>query len=241
VTVYLVGAGPGDPGLITVRGLELLRRCDAVVYDRLVDAELLDETPGDTLRLSREGMGQDDICRVLIELGRNGLEVVRLKGGDPFIFGRGGEEALALAAAGVPYEVVAGVSALAAAPAAAGVPITHRGVSDRVTVISGHSAGGGELDYDALAGAGGTLVVFMGRLALARIAAGLVGAGMPRETPVLLVSRACRRDQRSVVTTLSGSGAHARSLASPLLVVIGDVVTLAGVVPRALAEAAHAA
>jgi siroheme synthase len=117
LTVSLVGAGPGDPGLITVRGLELLRSCDAVVYDRLVARELVDEVPAGAIRLSRERLEQDEINDLLVDLGRQGLDVVRLKGGDPFVFGRGGEEALALADAGVPFEVVPGISALAAVPA----------------------------------------------------------------------------------------------------------------------------
>ena len=119
MTVALVGAGPGDPGLITVRGLELLRACDAVVYDRLVASELVDETPDDALRIPRDGIAQEQINELLVALGRQGLDVVRLKGGDPYLFGRGGEEALALAEAGVPFEVVPGVSSLAAVPAAA--------------------------------------------------------------------------------------------------------------------------
>ena len=122
MTVALVGAGPGDPELITVRGLERLRRCDAVVYDRLVAPELVDEAPPDALRIPRDGLGQERIDGLLVHLGRQGLDVVRLKGGDPYLFGRGGEEALALAAAGVPFEVVPGVSSLAAVPAAADIP-----------------------------------------------------------------------------------------------------------------------
>ena len=124
--VWLVGAGPGDPGLITARGLELLRRCDAVVFDRLVATELVDEAPAEALRIGREPLAQEEINRLLVRLARRGLEVVRLKGGDPFLFGRGGEEALALVEAGVSFEVVPGVSSVAAVPAAAGIPVTHR-------------------------------------------------------------------------------------------------------------------
>jgi len=140
VTVALVGAGPGDPGLITVRGLELLRACDAVVYDRLVAPELVDETPADALRIPRDGLLQKQIDDLLVALGRQGLDVVRLKGGDPYVFGRGGEEALALAQAGIPFEVVPGISSIAAVPAAAGIPVTHRGVADRVTIATAHAA-----------------------------------------------------------------------------------------------------
>ncbi len=174
--VWLVGAGPGEPGLITVRGLEALRRCDAVVYDRLVAPELVDEAPADVLRVARDPLSQEEINRLLVRLARRGLDVVRLKGGDPFLFGRGGEEALALVEAGVPFEVVPGVSSLAAVPAAAGIPVTHRGVSSQVTIVNGH----GPLDLAALGATPGTLVAFMGLARLEELAAGLVAARPPR-------------------------------------------------------------
>jgi len=136
MTVTLVGAGPGDPGLITVRGLERLRACDAVVYDRLVAPELVDEAPADALRIARENLSQAEVDELLVRLGREGLDVVRLKGGDPYVFGRGGEEAIALTEADIPFEVVPGISSVAAVPAAAGIPVTHRGVSDRVTIAT---------------------------------------------------------------------------------------------------------
>ena len=139
MTVYLVGAGPGDPGLITAKGLELVRSCDVLVYDRLVAPELVDEAPSRALIYTREELDQDAINELLVRLGRDGLEVVRLKGGDPYVFGRGGEEAIALVEAGVPFEVVPGVSALASVPAAAGIPLTHRGVADRVRFHTGHA------------------------------------------------------------------------------------------------------
>ena len=157
-TVHLVGAGPGDPGLITVRGLDLVRSCDVLVHDRLVAQELVDEAPDDALRIPHEGLDQQRVNELLVSLARAGLDVVRLKGGDPFVFGRGGEEALALAAAGVEFEVVPGVSSLAAVPAAACIPVTHRGVSSQVTIVNGH----GSIDFAALGRAPGTLVVFMG-------------------------------------------------------------------------------
>jgi len=135
MTVYLVGAGPGDPGLITAKGLDLIRNCEALVYDVLVSPELVEEAPEDALRISRENVNQSVINELLVDLGQRGLEVVRLKGGDPFIFGRGGEEALALAEAEIPFEVIPGVSALSAVPASAGIPITHRGVSAQVTLV----------------------------------------------------------------------------------------------------------
>ena len=140
MTVYLVGAGPGDPGLITARGLDLIRTCDVLVHDRLVCDELIEEAPADAIRIGREHLDQGEISRLLVLYGRRGLDVVRLKGGDPFVFGRGGEEALALAEAGIPFEVVPGVSSLTAVPAAAGIPVTHRGVSSHVTIANGQGS-----------------------------------------------------------------------------------------------------
>jgi uroporphyrin-III C-methyltransferase len=223
MTVYLVGAGPGDPGLITARGLELLRSCDVLVYDRLVAAELVDEAPRGALRIARDKLEQERVNELLVAHGSARLEVVRLKGGDPFVFGRGGEEALALARAGVPFEVVPGVSALAAAPAAAGIPLTHRGVSAQVTVVQGH----GQLDADALAAAPGTLVVFMGLAGLPRLAAELVAAGMDPATPAAVVSAGTMPQQEVVRGTLGDIGALSAGLATPALVVVGDVVALA--------------
>jgi len=226
MTVYLVGGGPGDPGLITVRGLELVRSCDAIVHDRLVSPALVAEAPRDAIRIARERLGQAEIDELLVRLGRQGLEVVRLKGGDPFVFGRGGEEALALAAAGIPFEVVPGVSSLSAVPASAGIPITHRGVSSQVTVVSGHDAR--ELDFRALAQAPGTLVFFMGLASLAVIADGLLRAGKPAATPAAVVANGTTAEQRTVVAPLVEIADAAGSLDAPALVVVGDVVALAG-------------
>ena len=225
MSVSLVGAGPGDPGLITVRGLELLRACDAVVYDRLVAEELVDEAPEDALRICRDGLGQDAVNRLLVELGRE-LDVVRLKGGDPFVFGRGGEEALALAEAGIDVEVVPGVSSIAAVPAAASIPVTHRGVSDRVTIATAHAADGAEPDYESLARTGGTLVLFMGLGRLEELARGLIGAGLSASTPAAVVSRGTLADQATVEGPLAELAARAAGLPGPALVVVGDVVAL---------------
>lgn len=186
MTVALVGAGPGDPGLITVRGLELVRACEVLVYDRLVAAELVAEAPPGALRIAREGRSQEQVNALLIGYGREGFEVVRLKGGDPFLFGRGGEEALALAEAGVPFEVVPGVSALVAVPAAAGIPITQRGLAAQATIVSGHRCDGSSLDFAALACTPGTLVLFMALRDLAEIVTGLLEHGKPAETPAAL-------------------------------------------------------
>jgi len=226
VTVALVGAGPGDPGLITVRGLELLRACDAVVYDRLVAPELVDESPADALRIPRDGLSQEQIDDLLVALGRQRLEVVRLKGGDPYVFGRGGEEALALADAGIPFEVVPGISSIAAVPAAAGIPVTHRGISDRVTIATAHAADGSPPDYASLVAAGGTLVLFMGLGRLRELAAGLIGAGMAAATPAAVIARGTLPDQEVVTGTLDDIAGVAGGLPGPALVVIGDVVAL---------------
>jgi uroporphyrin-III C-methyltransferase len=227
MTVFLVGAGPGDPDLITARGLKLLRSCDVLVYDRLVAPELVAEAPHGALAITRERFGQERVNELLVAYGAAGLNVVRLKGGDPFVFGRGGEEALALARAGVPFEVVPGVSALASVPAAAGIPLTHRGVSSQVTVVTGHAFDGGELDVDALASAPGTLVVFMGLAALPRLAAALVTAGRDAHTPAAVISRGTLPDQAVASGTLGEIADLAEGLPSPALVVIGEVVALA--------------
>src|SRR5437868_1627485 len=154
MTVSLVGAGPGDPELITVKGLARVRACDVLVYDRLVAAELLDETPSDALRVERDGLPQHDVNSLLVAHGRRGRRVVRLKGGDPYVFGRGGEEAVALARAGVSFEVIPGVSSLAAVPASADIPVTHRDFASAVTAFAAHDVE--RLDARALANAPGT-------------------------------------------------------------------------------------
>jgi uroporphyrin-III C-methyltransferase len=226
---------------VTVRGLERIRACDAIVYDRLVAEELVGEAPADALRICRDDLDQDAVSGVLVELGRN-LDVVRLKGGDPFVFGRGGEEALALAEAGVAFEVVPGVSSLAAVPAASGIPVTHRGLSDRVTLATGHAADGSEPDYAALVRVGGTIVLFMSLGRLERVAAGLIGAGLPGDTPASVISRGTLPDQADVVAPLAELAGAAVGLPGPALVVVGEVVSLASTIaawgsrPRADAE-----
>jgi uroporphyrin-III C-methyltransferase len=227
MTVFLVGAGPGDPGLITARGLELIRECDVLVYDRLVADELVAEAPGDARLIGREALGQEAICRLLVRHGRRGVNVVRLKGGDPFIFGRGGEEALALAEAGVPFEVVPGVSSLSAVPAAVGIPVTHRGLASEVTIASGHDPRA--LDFEALAQTPGTIVLFMALAGLAEIAARLIARGRHPGTPAAVIASGTTSDQRVVISTLAGIADAAEEVEPPALVVIGDVVGLASV------------
>ena len=232
MTVYLVGAGPGDPGLITARGLDLIRGCDALVHDRLVAPELVEEAPHDALVISRDGLGQDAVNTLLLQLGRHAESVVRLKGGDPFVYGRGGEEALVLTEAGIEVEVVPGVSSLAAVPAAAGIPVTHRGVADTVTVVSGHAADGGEPDYERLAEAGGTIVVFMGRERLGQVATGLVAAGLAADTPAAVISNGTLPSQRVATGKLSEIPELARTLDAPALLVVGEVVRLRATLRR---------
>ena len=236
MTVHLVGAGPGDPGLITRRGLELVRACDVLVADELVAQELVDEARDEALVISRTGMKQEAVTRLLVAYGAAGLDVVRLKGGDPFVFGRGGEEALALAEAGIDFEVVPGVSSIAAVPASALIPITHRGVADRVTIASGHGADGSEPDYQALVAAGGTLVLFMGLERLDKVTAGLIAAGLPVSTPAAIVSRGTLPDQQSAAGRLDDLADLRDGLGSPALVVIGAAVTIGARLTEAAAN-----
>jgi len=232
VTVYLVGAGPGDPGLLTRRGADLLAQADVILFDRLVDPRLLELAPTDAQCIDvgkRPGQlqHQDEINALLLEHARLGKRVVRLKGGDPFVFGRGGEEAEVLLSAGIDFEVVPGVTSAFAAPAAAGVAVTHRGLSSSVTVVSGHVTDAdapGAVDWSSLARTGGTLVVLMGMAARAEIARRLVEAGRLPDTPVLVVHRGTTSAQASVRTTLAGLAAV--DLGPPCTIVIGPVAAL---------------
>ena len=228
--VYLVGAGPGDPRLLTLRGAELLQRADVVVHDRLAPAALLDLAPRGAERVDagkargRAAISQDGINRLLIDRARRGLAVVRLKGGDPFVFGRGGEEALALAAAAVPFEVVPGVSAAVAAPAYAGVPLTHRGLAASVAVVSATLAGGAA-DLRRVATAVDTLVVLMVAERLGEVCAGLIAAGRPPDEPAAVIVSATTAGQRSLAGTLAElAGAE---VDPPATLVAGRVVALA--------------
>jgi uroporphyrinogen III methyltransferase/synthase len=234
-TVYLVGAGPGDPGLLTVRGLELLRQAEVVVYDRLVNPRLLDEAPPQALRIfagkltGHHGLPQERINALLIAHARRGRRVVRLKGGDPFVFGRGGEEAEALAEAGIPFEVVPGVSSAVAVPAYAGIPLTHRGLSSSFAVITGHevtSKSEPAVNWERLATAVDTLVVLMGVTALPRIVANLLAHGRSPETPVALIRWGTTEEQETITGTLADILEKAAGAQPPVVVVIGEVVGL---------------
>jgi uroporphyrin-III C-methyltransferase len=240
--VVLVGAGPGDPELITVRGLSWLRRAEILVYDRLVSPALLDEAPAAAHKIfagksaGRHCVPQSAINALLVHHARAGRLVVRLKGGDPFVFGRGGEEALACREAGVDVEVVPGVSSALAVPAAAGIPLTHRGLSSSFAVITGHEdpdKSGRALDWERLATAVDTLVVLMGVAALPAIASRLVAAGRPAATPAAVIRWGTTRAQQVAVGTLGDIAERAAHLAPPAVVVIGEVARLASDTSRA--------
>ena len=241
MTVYLVGAGPGDPGLLTVRGRDLLTQADVLLYDDLVDARLLALAPpaatkidvGKARRDGRAATPQDAINALLVRYGRTNTCVVRLKGGDPFVFGRGGEEALALAAAGVAFEIVPGVSSAIAAPAYAGIPVTHRGLASSVTIVTGHEAphkaeGSARVEWGHLCG--DTLVILMGVSRLPDIAAELIESGRSPNTPAAVVEQGTTPQQRVVTGALRDLPARAAAagIRSPAAIVVGEVARLAG-------------
>ena len=231
MTVYLVGAGPGDPGLLTRRGADVLGRADVVVFDRLAEPSLLDLAPPTAERIDvgkQPGapVDQGHINDLLIERARAGATVVRLKGGDPFVFGRGGEEAAALAAAGVAYQVVPGVSSAVAVPAYAGIPVTHRGLAANFTVVTGHSRHDPdpEPEWELLAQLGGTIVILMGVAHRDEIARRLMKGGLAPDTPVAAVVWGTHPHQRSVRTRLDRLGAE--ELDSPAVLVVGAVAAM---------------
>ena len=235
---FLIGAGPGDPGLLTVRAAELLARCDVVLYDRLIPPGVLDPAAARGAELvyvgkepGRPSMPQEEINAKLVELAGAGRTVARLKGGDPFVFGRGGEEAEALAAAGIPFEVVPGITAGVAAPAYAGIPVTHRDGASAVAFVTGHEdpeKPDSVIDWDALAAFPGTLVFYMGMKNLERIAWSLVEAGRPEGEPVAVVERGTTSRQRAVRGTLGDIVARVAEAAvkPPAITVVGAVVDL---------------
>lgn len=243
--VALVGGGPGDPGLITTRGRRLLAAADAVVVDRLAPRALLDELDPE-VEIIEAGKGplvhrltQDQINAILVEKARAGLRVVRLKGGDPFVLGRGGEEVRACAEAGVQCEVVPGVTSATAVPAAAGIPVTHRGVAKQFTVVSAHAAPDGDgPDWQTMAALDGTLVIMMGVQPLGEIVTELVRHGRPATTPTAIVERGTLPDQRTTIGTLGSIALRATDagVTSPAVIVIGDVVGAVPGVPRELAQ-----
>ena len=235
--VSLVGGGPGDPGLVTVRGRRALAEADVVVVDKLAPRELLDELDADVLVVDAgkaphaHNLTQDQINATIVEHALAGRRVVRLKGGDPYVFGRGGEEALACVAAGVPFEVVPGVTSAVAVPALAGIPVTHRGVTQDVAIVSAHldpSHPGATVDWEALAHGPGTLVLLMAVAHLERVAEELVKRGRAATTPVAVISDGTTPRQRVIVSTLAEVAADvdAARVRPPAVVVVGDVVRL---------------
>ncbi len=235
--VSLVGAGPGDPGLLTLSGRDRIAHADVVVYDRLIDPSLLDFAPDGAECVfagkspQRKAMTQDEINALLVKLGLEGKRVVRLKGGDPFVFGRGGEEALALVGAGVPFEVIPGVTSAVAAPAYAGVPVTHRGLASSFAVVTGHEdedKPDASVDWRRLATAIDTIVVLMGGAALPGVARALIEGGRAADTPAVSIEWGTTTRQRSVAAPLGEIAATVREagLGSPLLTVVGQVATL---------------
>jgi len=231
--VHLVGAGPGDPELITVKGLRRLEQAEVVVHDRLVSRKLVDAAPPTARRIDvgkapdRHPWPQSRINALLIAEARRRRRVVRLKGGDPFVFGRGGEECVALTQAGIPYEIVPGVTSAVAAPAYAGIPVTHRRYSSAFTVVTGHTceSNSSSLDWKWLA-RGGTLVVLMGLGQLTKIVTRLVTHGRPANTPVAIVACGTSAEQRVVRGTLGDIVAGARGMRTPATIVIGEVARL---------------
>jgi len=236
--IYLIGSGPGDPGLFTLKGLRCLQEAGAVVYDRLAPESLLKYVkPGAELIYvgkkpeDNQAMKQEEINTLLVDLGRAGKTVVRLKGGDPYVFGRGGEEALALIEAGLPFEVVPGVTSGIAAPAYAGIPVTHRGVSTSVAFVTGHedpTKGRSDVDWARIANAADTLVLYMGVGRLREISAGLVSAGRGPGTPVAVIRWGTVPEQRTITATLEdiADKVAEANLRPPAITVVGDVVAL---------------
>jgi uroporphyrin-III C-methyltransferase len=232
-SVWLVGAGPGDPGLLSVLALHALSHADIVVYDALVDRRILQlARPDATLdyagkRGGRPSPSQPDISAQLIQLAQSGNRVLRLKGGDPCVFGRGGEEALALAGAGIPFRIVPGITAGIGGLAYAGIPVTHRETNSAVTFLTGHDSGGevpGGLDWEAIARGAPVLVLYMATRQLPNIAARLLAGGRRPEEPVAIISKATTPDQSVLVSTLGEIGNTAAAVQAPAIVVIGEVV-----------------
>ena len=235
--VYIVGGGPGDPGLITVKGLQCVRTADVIVYDRLIGEELLGAARPDAeliycgKRPDHHALKQDEINQLLVEKAQEGKTVCRLKGGDPFVFGRGGEEAQALSRHGLAFEIVPGVSSAVAAGAYAGIPVTHRGTAASFAVVTGHedpTKTKSQVDWGRLAGATDTLVILMGVGQLPQIVDELIAGGRAPDTPVALVARGTRPDQRTLVSTLGSVSDDARTegVQPPAVVIVGDVVSL---------------
>jgi len=236
--VYLVGAGPGDPDLLTVKARRLIEAVDVVVYDKLVSPAILDLIPAGTTRIfagkqaKNHYMPQDEINELLVDLAQGGRRVMRLKGGDPFVFGRGGEEALYLAERGVPFEIVPGITSSAGCAAYAGIPLTHRDLAHSVRFVTGHTQGpdGLDLNWQSLADPETTLVIYMGLSNARQISAKLMEAGLAAETPAAAINQGTRPEQKVVNSTLAAlaDDIQAHEISGATLLVIGKVAGLAG-------------
>ncbi len=241
--VYLVGAGPGDPELLTLKAVRALADADVVMIDDLVDRRVLAHAPAArVIEVGKRGgcksTPQAFIERLMVRLARRGHIVARVKGGDPFVFGRGGEEALALAKAGIDCEVISGITAGIGVPAALGIPVTHRGMARGVTFVTGHTGDGTAPDWRALAHTGTTLVIYMGMQRLTEIIGALQSAGMPANTPAAAIAHGTTERERHVIGTLAtlADAVHGAALGSPALIVIGEVVSLAHATARCASQ-----
>jgi len=238
--VFIVGAGPGDPGLLTLKAAECLKKADVVVYDRLVSDEILDMVPAHAEKIfagkaARDHfMPQDEINQTLVDLAKQNKVVVRLKGGDPFIFGRGSEEAIVLAEHGINFEIVPGITASAGCGAYAGIPLTHRGMVTGVRFVTGHCREGQHLDlnWQSLADPNTTLVIYMGLINIEKISSELIKAGLPADMPAAGVERGTTPEQRTILTTLEKlpQCIERAKLKAPSLLIIGKVVDLANTI-----------
>jgi uroporphyrin-III C-methyltransferase len=233
----LVGAGPGDPELLTLKAVRVLASADVVLYDALIDPSILDLAPANARRIDvgkrcgRHAMSQDAINALLVRWGRQGLHVVRLKGGDPFVFGRGGEELDALRAAGIPVEVVPGVTAACAAAASLQMPLTHRGMSRSLHFVTGHGKDDevAEQEWAAVARSGGTIAAYMASRTIGTVVSRLMAAGLPGSTPAVAIENASRADEHRYFARLDGLPDALDGVTGATLVVIGSVVDLAAI------------
>lgn len=235
VKVYLVGTGPGDPDLLTVKAHRLLQTADVVIYDRLVSEAILEQIPSGVSQIyvgkktGNHTIPQDEINQLLLNLAESKRTIVRLKGGDPFIFGRGSEEALILAKHNIPFEIVPGITAASACSTYAGIPLTHRGLAQGVQIVTGHSQSDKplELDWKALADANKTIVIYMGLANIELISQNLIASGLCKDTPAAAIQNGTTSQQKRVLSTLENLAADTLTLQAPVIFVIGKVVSLA--------------